>query len=337
MILSEYSSYSFEQAQSIASQALQFNGTRASSAECVARALVLADADGLSSHGLDRLPSYIRHLRSGKVNGQAEPTIQHKNPSSVEVSADFGFAYPAIELAIKRVPGVSTEQGIAVAAIVQSHHCGVLGHPVEVLARKGYIAIMFANTPKAMPVAGGKTPILGTNPIAFACPRNDDEDPLIIDTSLTKVARGKIVVAAKRGESVSDDWGVDASGQPTSDPEEILNGSLNPIGGAKGAALALMVEILVGAFVGSNFGFQASSFFDDQGGSPNVGQLLICLPANEFNSNFSGQLEDLIREMQQDSTVRLPGARRLENRRKALRDGLRYPNSLLDAIHDLAT
>ena len=327
---------SFENAKSLAYNALQSNGTRIEVADCVAHALVLADADAQRSHGLERVPSYVEQLRSAKVNGQVKPTFRRVNPSSIEVMANDGFAFPAVELAIENLTDVCEEQGVAVAAIVGSHHCGVMGHPVEKLARAGFVSMMFANTPKAMAVAGGGRPILGTNPIAFACPRTGELDPLIIDTSLSTVARGKIVLAAKRGERVPEDWGVGSHGKPTTDPQEILDGGLNPVGGAKGSALALMVEILAGAFVRSNFGFQASSFFDGEGGPPRVGQLLICLNADEFNANFKEHVDLLLREIENEPNTRIPGARRLVSRNSAFRDGLEYSQGLIDSIKQLS-
>ncbi len=327
---------SCEHAKSLAYDALQSNGTRIEVAECVAYALVLADADGQRSHGLERVPSYVQQLRSAKVNGHAKPTLQRVNPSSIEVMANDGFAFPAIELAIDNLTDICEEQGVAIAAIVGSHHCGVMGHPVEKLARAGFVSIMFANTPKAMAVAGGGRPILGTNPIAFACPRTDEQAPLIIDTSLSTVARGKIVLAAKRGERVPENWGVNSLGMPTSDPQEILEGGLNPLGGAKGSALALMVEILAGAFVRSNFGFQASSFFDGEGGPPRVGQLLICLNAGEFNANFGEHVDLLLREIGNEPNTRIPGAIRLANRITAIHSGVEYSKGLIDSIRRLS-
>lgn len=323
---------SFDQAESLASQALRDNGANVEIASCVAHALALADADAQTSHGLERIPSYVGQLRSGKVSGNVSATGRQVTPSGFEVQANGGFAYPAIDLAIENLTDICPKQGIAAAGIVGSHHCGVMGHPVEKLARAGFIGLMFANTPKAMAVFGGRSPLLGTNPIAFACPRAADKDPLIIDTSLSAVARGKIVSAAKRGDKVPDDWGVNASGEPTCDPNEILKGCVNPLGGAKGGALALMVEMLAGAFVRSNFGFQASSFFDGEGGSPNVGQLILCLNAGLFNHDFGDHVELLLQEIQQNPISRIPGARRIENRQKAMRDGLGYSTSLIDSI-----
>ena len=326
---------SFQEAQNLASAALRAHGSSPDIADCVASALVLADADGQASHGLIRVSSYIEQLRSQKVNAQTEPSLTRINSSTIEVNANCGFAYPAIKLAVNSLTESCSSQGIMMAAIVNSHHCGVAGHPVEILARNGFIGIMFANTPKAIAAAGGKHAVFGTNPISFACPRIEYE-PVIIDLSLSQVARGKIVVAAEQGKPIPDDWGMDAKGKPTTDPKEVLKGSMKAFGGEKGAALAMMVEILAGAFLNSNFGFEASSFLDDKGSSPNVGQLLICINATQFNPDFKERVETLIAEISEEPNTRIPGTRRFINRKAALASGLSYPNSLIESIRILS-
>ena len=295
---------------------------------------MLADADGQSSHGLARIPSYAVQLQSRKVNGSAKPSIRRLDAGSIEVRANGGFAYPAIELAVNSLTESGKEHGITMAAIVGSHHCGVAGHPVEKLARKGYIGLMFANTPKAMAAADGTRAVFGTNPISFACPRSSS-DPIVIDLSLSVAARGKIAMAARQGESIPQDWGLDESGKASTDPNEVLKGSLKAIGGAKGAALAMMIEIIAAAFCNSRFGFEASSFYDGQGGPPEVGQLLICLAPNTYNQHFLQRIELLTAEILKDECTRIPGEMRFAQRKKSFENGLEYPQKLIDSIRDL--
>lgn len=327
---------SFESAQHLAHKALVAQGADDLVAASVASALALADADGQTGHGLSRIPSYIDQMHCQKVDGMALPFIQKKSHQSIEIDANEGFAYPAISLAVEELLAVCRARGgIVMAAIVRSHHCGVAGHPVEKLAQGGFLGLMLANTPKAMHAFGGVQPIFGTNPIAFACPRKS-HDPIVLDLSLSVAARGKIVQSAGEGSDIPDDWGVDEQGQPTTDPKEVLKGSLNAIGGTKGMALALMVEILAGAFVNSHFGFQATSFFDQEGGPPRVGQLLICMNPLEFNPEFFEQIETLVEKILEDQSARLPGSKRFANRKAAERSGLEYSEALLDSIELLA-
>ena len=327
---------SFRDASKLSARVLVAQGAKQSVAKCVADALVLADADGQQAHGLSRLPSYVEQIRSSKVDAKASPVVHCTESGNLEVTANGGFAYPALELAVEGLVELSaTNGGIHMAAICSSHHCGVAGHPVEKLARQGFIGVMFANTPKAIHGFGQrKRAVFGTNPIAFACPRINN-DPIVVDLSLSQVARGKIVEASKQKRPIPSDWGVDEFGDASTDPDAVLKGSLNAIGGAKGIALAMMVEIFAGAFVRSNFGFKASSFFDSVGEPPGVGQLILCLNPHEYNRECLEQVEDLIQELLRSEGARIPGEKRFENREKAYRNGLKYPIGLIDSFHDL--
>jgi (2R)-3-sulfolactate dehydrogenase (NADP+) len=165
-----------------------------------------------------------------------------------------------------------------------------------------------------MPMAGGAHPIFGTNPIAAIFPRRNDP-PLMIDLSLSEVARGKLMVAAKEGKSIPLGWALDEHGQPTTDPKAGMAGSMLPIGAVsspKGAMLALVVELLVTALIGSQFGFEASSFFVDEGNRPRIGQAFLVIDPSALagQNNYLDRVEVLITEMCKDPEVRLPGARR---------------------------
>jgi (2R)-3-sulfolactate dehydrogenase (NADP+) len=184
-----------------------------------------------------------------------------------------------------------------------------------------------------MPAAGGRHPIFGTNPVAAVFPRRD-ADALLIDLSLSEVARGKVMVAAKKGEPIPPGWALDAQGRPTTDAQAALDGSMLPIGAVsstKGAMLALMVELLVSALIGANFGYEASSFFVDEGNRPHLGQLFVLIDPDALagNDGYHGRIEVLIAEMLVDDGVRLPGARREALRRRAEADGIEVADSLL--------
>lgn len=300
----------------------------------VASALVAAEIDGQAGHGLSRVSSYCGQAKSGKVNGYANPTASRKAPGFVAVDADGGFAYRAMEMAIDKVAEAAAECGIAAAAIANSHHCGQAGLHVEALAQRGCVALLFANTPHAMAPWGGDTPLFGTNPIAFAAPRGDAL-PLVIDLSLSKVARGKIMAAGKRGEAIPEGWALDADGQPTTDPKAALAGSMIPMGDAKGAALAMMVEILAVAVTGANFSFEATSFFDAEGARPGVGQLLIAIDTSR-TSGFANRMGVLTDAIEAQSGARLPGTKRLGNRANAEAEGIAVSDAMIAEIRKLA-
>lgn len=312
---------SLEELHTLAVDVLCASNTSAKNAGITADALVAADADGLSSHGVSRIPFYADQARVGKVDGHAVPRVQSVAEAVVRVDARYGFAYPAIRAGMDEALQRIGRTGIVSVAIANSHHFGAAGYHVESLAAQGYIALGFSNSPAAMAPWGGRRGSLGTNPIAFACPRQDVE-PLVIDLSLSQVARGKIVRAAQLGEAIPEGWALDNKGGDTTDAKAALAGTMMPAGGAKGAALALMVEILSAALTGSNFAFQASSFFDADGGPPGIGQLFLLLNPEIFAAGFVQRLELLIDDLLVQEGVRLPGERRLLNRRRAQAGGV---------------
>jgi (2R)-3-sulfolactate dehydrogenase (NADP+) len=316
-------------------KALCAHGTEAKNAEPVARALVAAEADGLAGHGLSRLPSYCAQVASGKIDGYAVPDLSEVADAVMVVDAKDGFAYPALGLAIEKLQTLTPKTGVALAAITRSHHCGAAGYHVEALAREGLVALMFANTPKAIAPWGGTRAVFGTNPIAFAAPRRV-KNPLVIDLSLSKVARGKILVASQQGNPIPEGWALDDRGKPTNDPDAALSGTMLPMGDAKGTALVFMVEVLAAALTSSMFGFEASSFFSAEGSPPGVGQLLMAIaPGPISKGRFQSRLEDLIEEILLQGNVRLPGDRRLELREKAHRNGIRLTDKQYQDIISL--
>lgn len=323
---------SIDKARGIIVSALCAHNTAKGNAEAVARALVAAEADGLSGHGLSRLPSYCQQAATGKVAGHVTPEASLVAASALRVDAGHGFAYPALELAVKKLTELVPRNGVGVAAVTRSHHCGAAGYHVEALARNNLVGLMFANTPKAICPWGGHKALFGTNPIAFAAPRRN-ADPVVIDLSLSKVARGKIMLASKRGERIPEGWALDASGRPTTDAKAALEGTMLPMGEAKGAALALMVEILAAALTGANFGFEAGSFFTAEGDPPGVGQLLVALaPEPLSGGGFTDRLEVLLAAVLSQEHTRLPGDRRLNARSRAYSEGLEINENLMAEI-----
>ncbi len=325
----------------LASRVLVRSGTSEANAGHVATALSVAEADGLSGHGLSRLPSYSAQVRSGKVNGAATPVAtDDPGKAVVRINAKDGFAFPAIAMAIDRLVPLARKFGVSAAAIGHSHHCGALGYHVERLGEQGLVGIMFANSPAAIAPWGGSKALFGTNPIAFAAPRNAGT-PLVIDLSLSKVARGKIMVAAQKGEAIPEGWAVDSAGRPTTDAKAAMAGTMLPMGDAKGSALVMMVEILAATLTGASYGYEASSFFDAEGKPPRVGQSLIAIDPEAtvdiFTGNaFGGRLEALISQIRMQPGTHVPGVNRESRRREARHNGVNIPAALHQQLTTLA-
>jgi (2R)-3-sulfolactate dehydrogenase (NADP+) len=323
------------QVELLVAEQLRRAGAGAAMASSTARALVLAEAQGLGSHGLSRVAQYATHLRNGRADGAALPQVLRRRDGALVVDAQEGLAFPACELAVREAVAAALRHGIAIAGVVRSHHCGVLVDHLRPAAAAGLVGLGFANSPAAMPAAGGRHAIFGTNPVAAIFPRAGG-DALMIDLSLSEVARGKLMVAAKEGRPIPEGWALDAGGRPTTDPRAGLAGSMLPVGAAtspKGAMLALVVELLVTALIGAHFGYEASSFFVDEGNRPGIGQAFIVIDPGALagQASYLERVEALVAEMGVDEGVRLPGERRDKLLQRARDEGLEVADALLAA------
>jgi (2R)-3-sulfolactate dehydrogenase (NADP+) len=301
------------EAEELAVAALCRSRASERNAALVGRALVMAEAEGLASHGLLRLPLYAAQTKAGKIDGYAVPQVSQPRPAVLAIDAKYGFAYPALNEAVQGLPRIAREHGIALAGICRSQHCGVAGHHVRNLAQAGMVALLFANAPAAMAPWGGKKAVFGTDPIAFACPIPDHE-PIVVDLSLSKVARGHILSAARKGERIPDDWALDADGKPTTDPETALAGTMVPAG-----------------LTGANFAADATSFLDAEGPPPATGQLMIAIDATVFGAEPT-HFARMARIIEDQKGARLPGSRRAQALRRAQQQGLNVSDNLLREI-----
>ena len=207
------------------------------------------------------------------------------------------------------------------------------------MAAAGLVGFAFTNSPAAIPAWGGKKPLFGTNPVAFAFPR-PEKDPLIVDLALTTVVRGKIMMAMRKGECIPEGWALDRNGKPTTDPKEAIeHGSLFPVGGAKGAMLALMFELICAALTDAAIGPEADSFFSQEGNKPRIGQAFIAIDPAALAGidRFHERVETVVSAMLDDPEVRLPGARRFAAEKAARAGGIDIPDDLLAQIHKLCS
>jgi len=325
---------SVEAAHALVAGTLIRCNTAPSNAALVADALVGAELTGQAGHGLRRVPSYGAQAASGKVDGHAVASAKRTRPGVLTVDAANGFAYPALALALEALPEMARAQGIAVAGVRRSHHAGVTGLFVEELARRGLVAMMLVNTPAAIAPWGGARALFGTNPIAFAAPVPGAE-PIVIDLSVSRVARGNIMAAGQRGEPIPEGWALDSGGRPTTDPAAALSGTMVPMAEAKGAALALMVELLAAGLTGANYAGDASSFFTADGPPPGTGQFLMVLDPGAM---FPGALERigaLAAAVEGEADARLPGRRRQALRARISAEGIALDAGLAAEIDAL--
>ena len=327
---------SIEELTTLVTRALKRAGASKAMAEATARALVAAEAEGLSGHGLSRAALYAQHLREGRADGRAKPAVVKKKGATCLVDAKGGLAFLATGLAVKEAVKRAQRYGISFAGVTNSHHLGAAAYHLAPVAAAGLVGLAFTNSPSAINAWGGKRAFFGTNPIAAVFPRRN-ADPVVVDLSLTEVVRGKIMLYAKEGKPIPLGWAVDKDGQPTTDPKAALTGSLTAIGGVKGTALALMVEMLCVALTGAAFSFENDSYFEP-GNRPRIGHAFIVIDPEALAGaeSYYPRLEAMIATMQADEGVRLPGARRQSAAAKVRAEGLDPSDALLAELRQLA-
>ena len=276
-------------------------------------------------------------LRNGRADGAAHPVMAAERAGVCLIDNRDALPYVSVSWAIDELLQRARRNGVAFAGIRNSAHVGVLGIHLLALAEAGLVGLAFTNSPAAIPAWGGKKALFGTNPVAAVFPRAG-RDPLVIDLALTTVVRGKIMLAMRKGERIPEGWALDRDGRPTTDPKEAIeHGSLFPIGGAKGAMLALAFELLCAALTGAAIGPEADSFFAEQGNKPRIGQAFLAIDPGALAGTeiFAERVEAVVAAMQADPEVRLPGARRFAAQRAA-HAGLDIPDDLLAQIEKLA-
>jgi len=328
---------SLDRLQELATRALTRAGADFDMAAATARALVYADARGLASHGVSRIPQYAVHLSNGRADGNARPKVVAAKGGAALVDAGFGLAYPACALAVHESIRRARDFGVAFAGVTNSHHFGAAGYHLEAVGAAGLVGLAFGNSPAAISAAGGRRPIFGTNPIAAIFPRPKAAS-LLVDLSLSETARGKLMIAAKEGKPIPLGWALDKNGNPTTDPGAGLEGSMLALGGNKGAMLALVVELLVTALTGAAIGCEATSFFVDEGNRPRLGQafLVIDPAALAGRAVYDERIEALVAAITEDPALRLPGERRDALANAAANEGVEIPAALHRQLTELA-
>ena len=316
--------------------ALRASGASEAMSQATARALVGAELQGIPSHGASRIPQYCGHVRNGRANGNAVARVVRERGGACLVDADGGLAFPACELAVREAVTRARAHGVAFVSVTNSNHFGVAAGHLEPLAQAGLVGLAFGNSPAAMPAWGGKRALFGTNPVAALFPRREGP-PLSIDVSLSAVARGKIMVAARDGKPIPEGWALDAEGRPTTDAKAALAGSMLPAGGVKGAMLALVVELLACALSGAAYGFESDSFFTAEGRPTRIGQGFLAIDPGALAGRevYLERMETLITAMLAEEGVRLPGARRHQTAARHA-GGIAVPAELLGQIRKLA-
>jgi (2R)-3-sulfolactate dehydrogenase (NADP+) len=325
--------------RALAARALRNAGAHEAMARAAAEHLVRAEEQGLPTHGMSRVPFYCSMLRNGRADGGARPAMRAEKAGVCLIDNADGLPYESCAWAIAEVIQRARRNGIGFAGITNSAHVGVLGIHLLDVAAAGLVGVAFTNSPAAIPAWGGKKALFGTDPVAFAFPREGAE-PIVVDLALTTVVRGRIMMAMQKGERIPEGWALDRDGKPTTDPKEAIeHGSLFPIGGAKGAMLALAFELVCAALTGAAIGPEADSFFAERGNKPRIGQAFLAIDPGALAgmAKYFERVETVVRAMLADEAVRLPGSKRFASERKLRAEGIEVPNELLARIEKLGS
>nr|POE54230.1 putative oxidoreductase yjmc [Quercus suber] len=268
------------EAQTYVEGVLRANGVPDANASIVARCLVAADLRGVDTHGINRIPSYMARIRQGVLSANAEPTIEEITPVVAQVDAHNGFGFVAAHMGMEKAISMARTYGIGMVSVKHSNHFGMSAWIVQQALDAGMMSLVYTNSSPALPVWGGKSKLMGVSPIACGAPAGK-EKPFILDMAPSVAARGKIYKAKRRGEKIPTDWALDAEGRPTDDPAAALEGVMLPMGGPKGSALSIMMDVFSGVLSGSAYAGHVTNPYDPSRPA-DVGHFLIAIKPDLF-------------------------------------------------------
>lgn len=322
----------FESLLRAVSDALIANGFSPRVGAPIARSMAGCERDGTLSHGLLRLPGFVEAVRTGWADGVTLPETVSRSASMRVVDARNGFTHLALDEARPELEAMARETGAAILLIRNAHHFAAIWPDIEGFARNGFVAFSCVTSRARLTGWSGGGAVFGTNASAFACPRAGG-DPVVWDQSTSVMSQGDVLLAAREGRFLPPGVGVDAKGQPTEDPQAVLDGgALLPFGGHKGASIAFMVEILASALSGAPFGFESPP----GGIKPSKsGQFVMLIDPRRAGADLPSRAEDLLAATREAGSLQWPGSRRYARRATAEREGIALSDAsrrILDGV-----
>ncbi|MFB9224599.1 Ldh family oxidoreductase [Paracoccus cavernae] len=315
------------EARALALDFLIADGLGRAQAEAMAETLVKAQRDGCKSHGLQRLPGTRDTMAHPRFNRAADPQPEMVTPAMIRIDAGYGFSVLAAKRGLPLLIAQAQSLGIAVLAVQNGFHSTALWPVVEEIAEAGLAAMSMNPTHDWVAPAGGSKGILGTNPLAFAWPRAD-QPPYVFDFATTAAARADIALYRNEGRTLPEGWGLDRDGSPSTDPAAVLAGAMLPFGGHKGSALATMIELMAGPFIGDRTSAQSAAFDQGASAAPLHGELIIAFNPAVFGNTSGTDAAETVLNGIRDQGARLPGERRHAARAQSAQCGIALPRAL---------
>ncbi len=311
-------------------------------ADIVADSLVEADLRGLESHGVMRMGIYVERLELGLANATPKVAVLEETPASVLLDGDHGLGavvgVQAMDLCLRK----AETAGVAMAGVRNSTHFGAAAYYAMQALPRNMIGIAVTNAPATMPPWGGRRPYLGTNPVAVAVPAGQ-ELPVVLDMATSVVARGKIILAEKLGQSIPLGWAVDPAGKPTTDACRALEGAVLPVGGPKGYGISLIVDVLAGVLMGAPFGPHIGNLYGNRTEPQRLGHAFGVINVAAFAGveRFKAEMDQLIHEVKIQpraegvERIYLPGEIEFEAARERGQRGIPLPEEVWQMLVDL--
>ncbi|CAG8970887.1 hypothetical protein HYALB_00000866 [Hymenoscyphus albidus] len=334
---------SSKSAESFVQSVLEGNGVSPASAKIIAHCLVLADLRGVDTHGINRIPSYMARIRAGVLDPQAGPTLTQTTPVVAHIDGNKSFGFLSAHMGMQRCIEMAKEFGIGMCAIKHSNHFGMSAWVVQQAIDANMMSLVFTNSSPALPVWGGKEKLMGVSPIACGAPGAEGGKPFILDMAPSIAARGKIYKAYRRGEKIPTDWALDKDGNRTDDPEKALEGVMLPMGGPKGSALSVMMDVFSGVLSGSAFAGGVTNPYDPSKPA-NVGHFLIAIKPDlfmdlkEFRERMGTLYEKVVgsEKMAGVDKIYFPGEIEQNNQLEREKTGIPYVKAEIEALNQEA-
>ncbi len=305
-------------------------GAREATALALARSAVAAEAESQPNVGLAHFVDYLDAIAAGRIDGQATPAITRPAPTMIASDANGGAAHTGFDACFEDIVRAARTLGMALFSQRNSYTCGALGYFTGRLAEAGLLAIAATNGPALMAGSGGTKRVFCTNPLAFSAPATGGP-PLTIDQASSATAFVNIRKAARDGRPIPEGWALDAAGNPTTDAAAAVKGALLAFGGARGANIALMVEVLSAGLTGANWSADAPPFTTGAQ-SPGTGMLVIAIRPDLIDPDFSWRLQKYLGRLEQEFGVHVPGRTKAAARAQAAKDGISIPRALFGRL-----
>lgn len=330
-------------ARKFVQEILERNNVPAHNASTVARCLVEADLRGVDSHGINRIPSYMSRIRQGVLDPRANPSLTKVTPVVARVDGQNAFGFVAAHMAMDSAIEMAREFGIGMVSVTHSNHFGMSASFVRQAVDAEMMSLVFTNSSPALPVCGGKEKLMGVSPVACGAPAGSNSVPFILDMAPSVAARGKIYKALRRGETIPEDWALDEHGAATTDPATALKGVMLPMGGPKGSALSIMMDVFSGVLSGSAFAGHVTNPYDPSRPA-DVGHFIVAIKPDLFMGleEFKERMDYLYqrvvgsKKMQGVDRIYYPGEIELITAQEREREGIPYVQAEIDNLNEEA-